>query len=778
MKCIRSVCMLLLLLGSNLSWATPVVLPSTMDQMQSAHINVVPHLQRAVTPTHISVFELLRADATLWTPLSGQTLALKHSPSTNWLRLHIDPTPSAERQWHLVFSNAMIDYMDVYELTADGPRIIFRSGVRRDMQRRGIDHRYFIVPLTLTNPTELVVRLDASYTLEGGVTLWPSQTFWPALQREDLVNWLYYGAILALISYNLLLFVIIRERPYLLYVAYIAAFSLFMNILDGFFYLHLWSASAHWHTGLIYLTIGVAIFFAAQFATSFLQLRRWHRGTFLLCQCLAVLALLLSLNGLWLPPRWLAIGLFVLAIGSWLTALVGGLIAQRQGDASARIFLLAWLAFGLAAAPAVLAKIGLIDSHLMFNWTMKAGAIVQAFLLSFALGNRIRVLRQKTQAAELAAKARADFLTQMSHEIRTPMNGVMGMLELLQDTPLSPDQKRYLNAVQASGDALMGLLNDILDRAKIDAGKLELHDDTFTLHTLTDRLTLMFQPQARQRGLTWDMALDPALEGYWLGDVKRLQQVLINLVGNAFKFTETGGIRVQINLLKKEPEVRWLSFHVLDTGPGLAPEVQEQVFESFVQAEQTDAEQRGTGLGLYICRQLVKLMQGRIGVRNRVDSQGSDFWFEIPLRRAATPAQTTADEEPTLSSRSLRVLVAEDNPVNQAVISGMLRSAGHDYDLVGNGREAVNRLQTQQGSFDLVLMDLEMPVLDGLAATREIRLWEQTHSRPRIPILALTAHALDEYRALGLKAGVDEFLTKPIRKHILLAALERLITAR
>ncbi|WLD58129.1 ATP-binding protein [Salinispirillum sp. LH 10-3-1] len=765
------------LLSSSGALAAPVLLPSTMDQMQSVRINVVPHIERAVTPAQVSVFELLRDETQEWTSLAEQTLSLTHSPQTNWLRLNIDPTPSAERQWHLVFSNAMIDFMDVYEVTSDGPRIIYRSGLRRDFQRRSIDHRYFIVPLTLTTPTELVMRIDASYTLEGSVVLWSGQTFWPALQREDLVNWLYYGAILALISYNLLLFLIIRERPYLLYVAYIAAFSLFMNILDGFFYQHVWPAGAHWHTGLIYLSIGVAVFFAAQFATSFLQLKRWHLPTFLLCQGIALAALLLALNALWLPPRWLAVGLFVLAVGTWSAALLGGLVARQHGQSPAHIFLLAWLAFGLASAPAALAKLGVIDSHIMYNWAMKGGAIVQAFLLSFALGNRIRLLRQKTQEAELAAKARADFLAQMSHEIRTPMSGVMGMLELLQDTPLSPDQKRYLNAVQASGDALMGLLNDILDRAKIDAGKLELNNDTFTLHTLTDRLTLMFQPQAKQRGLTWDMELDPALEGYWQGDVKRLQQVLINLVGNAFKFTEEGGIRVQVNLQKKADEVRWLSFHILDTGPGLAPEVQEQVFESYVQADQP-ATQRGTGLGLYICRQLVKLMNGRIGVRNRPNGAGSDFWFEIPLQRGAEPLEPLDGDTPPLPVRPLCVLVAEDNPVNQAVISGMLRSVGHDYELVGNGREAVARIQARQGNFDVVLMDLEMPVLDGLAATREIRHWEHDQSRPRIPILALTAHALDEYRALGLKAGVDEFLTKPIRKHILMAALDRLLDER
>ncbi|MFY0663531.1 MAG: response regulator [Natronospirillum sp.] len=757
--------------------AEPAVLPSTMDQMQTVRFNVVPHIARTVTPAHVSVFELLRNDSYPWVKLSGQTVPLDHSPKTNWLRLSIDPTASAERLWHLVFNNAMIDFIDVYEVTSDGPRIIYRSGLRRDFQRRSIDHRYFIVPLTLTTPTELVLRIDASYTLEGGATLWSGQSFWPTLQREDLVNWLYYGAILALIFYNLLLFVSIRERPYLLYVAYIAAFSLFMNILDGFLYQHVWPAGAQWHTGLVYLAVGVAVFFAAQFATSFLQLKRWHPTMYWVCQSLGLGAFLLALNALWMPPLWLAISLFSLAIATWFAALAGGVIARRHAVASSRVFLLAWLAFGLASTPAALAKLGMIDSHILYNWGMKAGAIVQAFLLSFALGHRIRLLRQKTQEAELTAKARADFLAQMSHEIRTPMSGVMGMLELLQETPLSPEQKRYLNAVQASGDALMGLLNDILDRAKIDAGKLELNNDSFTLHSLTDRLTLMFQPQARQRGLNWDMELDPALDGYWLGDAKRLQQVLINLVGNAFKFTENGGIRVQVNLQKKEGELRWLSFHVLDTGPGLAPEVQEQVFESYVQAEHSEM-QRGTGLGLYICRQLVVLMGGRIGVRNRPHEDGSDFWFEVPLRRAAEPLESLDSDETRTPLRALRVLVAEDNPVNQAVISGMLRSVGHDYELVNNGREAVARVQARQGNFDLVLMDLEMPVLDGLAATREIRHWEHDQSRPRIPILALTAHALDEYRTLGLKAGVDEFLTKPIRKHVLVAALDRLLEDR
>ncbi len=403
------------------------------------------------------------------------------------------------------------------------------------------------------------------------------------------------------------------------------------------------------------------------------------------------------------------------------------------------------------------------------------------------------VLRQANIDLERANRAKSEFLATMSHEIRTPLNGVIGLTDLLRRTSLTPEQQQYVHAIQASGDALLGLINDILDLSKIEAGQMRLERQPLDLRQLVAEVAAVFMAQARAKGLHLSARVDPAVPPLLVGDPVRLRQVLLNLVGNAVKFTGQGDpvapatadgphgeVVVVVVLAEESAEGALLRVGVRDTGIGIAPEVQEALFEPFTQADaSTTRRYGGTGLGLAIAKRLVDLMGGQIGVES-VPGQGSTFWLTLRLARATAveePSAWPAPIDPATEGRAFgRVLVAEDNAINRMVAVGLLESLGCTVETVENGRQAVEAMR--QGSYDLVLMDCHMPELDGFAATTAIRQAEAAEGRARTPIVALTADALAGDAEKSRAAGMDDHLTKPVTLERLASVVERRMTPR
>jgi signal transduction histidine kinase/ActR/RegA family two-component response regulator len=508
----------------------------------------------------------------------------------------------------------------------------------------------------------------------------------------------------------------------------------------------------------------------------------------------AMRAFLVTRSGMWESQRWLAFYAMV-AVGTaacWgLTVMLLILTEGQNGTATIpSMLIITGISAGAQAAMAWSQK--LHSTYQLCLWLPPlAGTLVPTargpkpflavifslFLLyllkqgthfhrEYLLGLQHEAeLEKARQAAEVANQAKSMFVANISHEIRTPVNGLLGMLELSLMDDMPDGHRETLQTAKSSTLSLLGLLNDLLDFSKIDAGGMALESIPFDLPKLVNDVARLFRPQARQKGL--ELAVDVPQMPLVEGDPTRIRQVLLNLVGNAVKFTERGRVSIEVSVRGSDPlEVR---FSVSDTGIGIPREKLPLIFEAFTQAD-SDTTRRygGTGLGLAICNRLIALMGGTLEVHSDA-GKGSRFTFNLRLVKAlGTPAAVV--EEPAPKIPPLRVLVVEDNTINQRVTEGLLSRDGHDVTIAANGVEAVAACES--GGFDLVLMDVHMPEMGGLQATQVIRASEKGG---HVPIIGLTASASDSDRRQCLEAGMDEYVAKPFRFDDLARAIGRVL---
>jgi signal transduction histidine kinase/ActR/RegA family two-component response regulator len=384
-------------------------------------------------------------------------------------------------------------------------------------------------------------------------------------------------------------------------------------------------------------------------------------------------------------------------------------------------------------------------------------------------------MREAMEEAERANLAKSEFLATMSHELRTPLSGILGTTELLLHTELSGQQREFLEASRSSGEQLARLINDVLDLSKIESGKLELVESECNLHDLVKDLSCSMMPLVEKKRLALEIDLAPELNQPILCDADRLRQILMNLVGNAIKFTLEGRIQIAVQVLWRKNRTVQLRFSVRDSGIGIPEERRHRLFKAFSQADSSASRQfGGTGLGLSICRRLVGLMGGEIGLESQVGI-GSVFWFTIPVQvvggfsnvhAIASPGVKLAIEPSAPvhagTGRRPRILVAEDNEINQLYMKELLRLLGYDCDIAANGEAALTAFL--ENRYDAILMDCQMPEMNGFEAATEIRRREASDpARGHIPIIALTANAMQGDRERCLEAGMDEYLSKPVK---------------
>lgn len=405
--------------------------------------------------------------------------------------------------------------------------------------------------------------------------------------------------------------------------------------------------------------------------------------------------------------------------------------------------------------------------------------LLSASLLTFGYAyhhRRLTAAAQIAQAANAANAAKSGFLATMSHEIRTPLNGVLGNATLLRVSELNDEQRELVDTIHASGDSLLTILNDILDISKIEADQLELETVECDLESIASQVGAFWAPQVQAKGLDWTLSVDASCARILLSDPTRIKQVLFNILSNAIKFTETGGIQLNISQKPGNKDRIETRFEVVDTGIGISKEALPKLFGMFSQGDNTITRRfGGTGLGLAISKRLAEAMDGQTGMISE-PGQGSTFWFtiltEVGQEESVSTTENASEKEPRQHDRSCDILVAEDNPINQKLIRTMLLLLGHRADIAADGLEAIEMLQEK--TYDLILMDVQMPKLDGVSAARRIR--AMPGALKRTPIIALTANSMKGDREEYIAAGMDDYVAKPIGLEALSAAIARVST--
>lgn len=775
----RLACLVLLLLIMSHALpsraGTPLLLSDPV-----AHISLAPHLSYWCDGDARSTLAQARTET--FTPLPSRQVTFGYRADACWFRANLINTESAALRTWLLVDYALLDELDIF-LVDDGgapfPGQQWLLGDTRPFADRPIPARFFIVPLALPadDAVQLYVRVRTHSSMTVPLVLSGHSAFLVRYLKNDWLQGLFYGIGFGLLIYHLVLWLGAQEKVNRFYVAHVGFAMVYVACLQGVV-IRLWPANQVWLDNLPFVAAYLALLTGVLFARDFLETRELPRLDWPL-RWMSWALFLVTLAQLLLPAGSINHLQGAFAIGTFAVLIPVGIICLAMRRPQAWIFVVAWSTFLVMILALALNTYGLLGRFpvLLNVHGLQIALVMQQILLSLGLATRLNALKRETLVraresarAQAESAAKSDFLARMSHEIRTPMNAMLGITELMRDTSLDRTQRNYMDTLYTAGESLLTIINDVLDYSKIAAGKLELEREDFNLPALLEDSLTIFQGAAEQQGLTLRADWPDEMPQWVRGDGPRLRQVLLNLLSNAIKFTPAGTVTLSARC-QRIGDWLWLQCTVADDGIGMTSAQMDQLFESFQQADSsTTRRYGGTGLGLAISRQLIELMGGQIDVESE-SGKGSRFSFRVRLMPGQLPLPP-ADIGNESRFPDLSVLLVEDNAVNQMVVKALLNKLEVRVSIASGGEEALRRLQGGE-RFDLVLMDCEMPDLDGYETTRRIRVWEEELAYPRLPIIALTAHALGEHRRRCLAAGMDDHLSKPLTLKQMIIALRR-----
>lgn len=908
----------ILLFLPTFSYAGPDASSPAFD-VSTLYERIDPLFQYFKTNERLLPNEALQAD---FMPLAEGEANFGFSRANHWLYLPTINRSDRTQERYIVIRYPMLDEVEFYLKRKSNTVTHWISGDELPFDERPITNRFFIFPFYLDpgESAELLIRVASKGALQVPTYLWDPQFFSESDHLQGLINGFLFGAFCLLLFYNLFLYWGIKDVSFLYYVGFLGSFLSFFLGMSGYGYQYFWSNETLIQRIIAPSSVGLAMFCLGKFSKAFLKIRASETNLRLLLDFISYVGVAYAILPLISGNHWIINTQMMIIIIAGLSFIGAGFkIWKSQGIAS-RYFLVSWCVMVAGTTSLALNKIGVLPIFEYLIYVPPSLAMLQALLLSLALGARFneqKLARAKAEhlalqsqrealkarlamqdsefqrrqqgiALEAETQAKNEFIAMVSHEIRTPLNGIMGMSNLLLDGTTDHTQQHYIRTILHSGEALLRILNDILDYSKIAAGKLEIESVDTDLAELLEECSTLFSQHRLDKKLFFTAFLLPGSSRFVCTDPTRLRQVILNFLGNAFKFTEQGGVELWI-----ESTSQSLSIHVRDTGPGIPKDKLIRLFQSFSQADTTTSRRfGGTGLGLAICKRLGELMGGSVGIKS-VEQSGSHFWFrcrvkpsqkttqdvnlsgqywalitpnpveqqyveqwfrfheaqivglpnvnhleslltsthctgilfdpasidfqtlkafqaKFPSKRWVMltdyPDQSTDilqveginrpltnlgfyhlfSERPVkelitasaLSSLSFEqgdILVAEDNPVNQMVIKGLLSKLKANAIIVNNGQEAIDAFISEPNRWQLILMDCEMPEVDGFTASETIRA-SSGHGRS-IPIIALTAHATDEHQEKAKASGMSDFVSKPIKIDSLKAALSKANTS-
>lgn len=770
--------------------------PLVLDETSVLSVNLATTVDIFVDESGVATVETFIRDSgrVSWRANGNLDMNFGFQSNPVWLKVNLLNTLQKSRDVLIVVESPTVDYLDLYWVDEARNMNSIITGNTRQFDSRAVDNRNFVFPITIPakQSIDLYLRAQESGSLQLPLSLWSPNEYFESYQYEQTKYALYFGILIALAICNLFLWLTVRSRGYIYYVLYIVSVLFVQASQTGIGSQFIWTGLPAIASLVVQVSVPFSVIFAALFGGHTLNLKK-DDWVFTLNRCVIITSgVVLTLTPL-LPVGVHLKLCVILGVCASFAFLMTGIAKWRHGDLATKLFTVAWFVFLFGTVIYGSTKLGLLTANTFTNNAMWVGSAIEGFLLSFSVGARInQVQREKlmlerqqlkskiryfdlektTIKAEAENKTKSEFIASFSHEVRNPISGVLGMANLLSESSLSSEQEEFVSVIKYSGQTLLNLMNNVLDYSKIEAGRMTVESVETDLHTLIDSVSALITVQARELGIDFDVKLSTKVPRYIKTDPIRITQILNNLLGNAMKFTDKGQVTIGVSVGEDQKRLR---FEVADTGIGLNKEQRNMLFQSFQQADKsTTRKYGGTGLGLAICKQLVQLMEGEIGVESEL-TKGSKFWFEIPLKRAAASKSYVVSEyrEAHIHLARMHVLVAEDNHVNQLILDRFLKKMGCEVTFAENGQIAVQQYQCGATKFDLVLMDYEMPKMDGLQASQEIRKIEKDKNLAPTSIIMLTAHSMpDTLRKLKSDA-INEILIKPIDQSTLQALLAR-----